>query len=242
MIGQCPNVQPASLSVIMRGLKPPAPPSLYSGSEVVSLGRVPLLPIAYTPFPAHSPNPLALPEGATPRRREKASWLAPANLFPPALREIGRERCRLHDRAKPKLAACIPLCYCAGAHAAHTPLLAVSGRHSTEICKQPPPLLFGGRLQISVECPPSSSIGWGQGCAPPPHYLSATALMRGKHISPAPPLCLPSVKPIVHLTSIVACGGLRPPRPRSFGVYVPLRAVLRPRRYRLRNVSPALSR
>ena len=52
---------------------------------------------------------------------------------------------------------------------------AVSGRHSAEICKRPPPLLFGGRLQISAECPPSSLIGWGQAFSPPPHYLSATA-------------------------------------------------------------------
>lgn len=67
-------------------------------------------------------------------------------------------------------------------------------------------------------------------------------MMRGKHISPAPPLCLPSGNPIVHLTSIVVCGGLRPPRPRSCGVCVPFRSWLRPRRYRLRNDSPALSR
>lgn len=66
--------------------------------------------------------------------------------------------------------------------------------------------------------------------------------MRGKHISPAPPLCLPSGNPIVHLTSIVACGGLRPPRPRSCGVCVPLRSGLRPRGYPLWNDSLALSR
>ena len=120
--------------------------------------------------------------------------------------------------------------------------MAVSGRHSAEICKRPPPLLFGGRLQISAVCPPSTLIGWGQVFDPPPHYLSATTLMRGKHIFPAPPICLPSGYPIARLTSIVACGGLRPPHPRSCGSCVPLRAVLRPRRYRLRNVSPALSR
>ena len=104
--------------------------SAWSGSEVVSRGRVHLLPIAYTPFPAHSPCPLAHPEGVSPRRREKAGWLAPVNLFPPALREIGRERCRAPDRAKPKRAPCAPLCYCAGARAARTPLLAAPGRHS----------------------------------------------------------------------------------------------------------------
>ena len=97
---------------------------------MVSRGNVPLLSIAYTPFPAHSPNPLAHPEGATPRRREKVNWLAPVNLFPPALREIGIERCRLHDQAKPKRPACTPLCNCAGAHAARTPLSAAPGRHS----------------------------------------------------------------------------------------------------------------
>jgi hypothetical protein len=104
--------------------------SACSGSEVMSRGRVRLLPIAYTPFPAHSPYPLALPEGVPPRRREKACRLALATLFPPALREIGRERCRPHDRAKPKRAPCAPLCYCAGARAARTPLLAAPGRHS----------------------------------------------------------------------------------------------------------------
>jgi hypothetical protein len=107
-----------------------APCSTFAGSEVMSRGRVRLLPIAYTPFPAHSPYPLALPEGVTPRRREKACRLALATLFPPALREIGRERCRPHDRAKPKRAPCAPLCYCAGAHAARAPLLAAPGRHS----------------------------------------------------------------------------------------------------------------
>ena len=35
----------------------------------MSRGRVRLLPIAFTPFPAHSPNPLALPEGACRSRQ-----------------------------------------------------------------------------------------------------------------------------------------------------------------------------
>ena len=85
---------------------------------------------------------------------------------------------------------------------------AVSGRHFEEICKRPPTLLFGGRLQISSKCPPSTLIGWGQACGPPPHYLSATALSSTSHRTsnvqrglwgvapPAPPLlrlvCSPS--------------------------------------------------
>ena len=47
--------------------------------------------------------------------------------------------------------------------------------------------------------------------------------------------------PIVHLTSNVACGGFRPPHPRSYGQSVPLRARLRPRPYGLRNDARALS-
>lgn len=46
---------------------------------------------------------------------------------------------------------------------------------------------------------------------------------------------------IVHLTSNVACGGFRPPHPRSCGLCVPLRARLRPRPYGLRNDARALS-
>ena len=120
--------------------------------------------------------------------------------------------------------------------------MAVSSLHCGQRVERPPALLLGGRSTRCPLCPLFSSIGWGQGFTPPPHFLSATALMRGKHIFPAPPICLPSGYPIVHLTSIVACGGLRPPRPRCCALCVPLRAVLRPRRYRLRNDSAALSR
>ena len=119
--------------------------------------------------------------------------------------------------------------------------MAVSGRHFGHSPLRRSVLRIERRKDLRPLCPPSSSIGWGQGCAPPPHYLSAGAMMRGKHISPAPPLCLPSGNPIVHLTSIVVCGGLRPPRPRSCGSCVPLRSWPRPRGYPLRNVGPALS-
>ena len=83
------------------------------------------------------------------------------------------------------------------------------------------------RLQIPAMCPPSSLIGWGQGFAPPPHYLSATAMSSA-----------------YHRTSNVHRGlrGLRPPHPRCCALCVPLRARLRPRRYRLRNDARALSR
>ena len=46
---------------------------------------------------------------------------------------------------------------------------------------------------------------------------------------------------IVHLTSNVACGGLRPPHPRCCALCVPLRVPLRPRPYGLRNDAGTLS-
>ena len=185
---------------------------------MVSLGSVRLLPIADTPFPAHSPNPLTLPEGATPRRREKAGWLAPVNLFPPALRGIGRERRKVHDRAKPKRAPCAPLCYCAGAHAARTPLFTATGRHSVQACKRLFALRAKRRLQAFSPCPPSALSGWGQGYAPPPHYLSAAATssayqrtlnthrsLRGV-APPAPPL----LRGVCSASGFAASSGLPP--------------------------------
>ena len=132
MIGQSPNVHFAPLSAIVRGLMPPAPPSL------------PLQ--AGTPFrPASDSSPCVL-----------------------------RDACRLSLRAR-------------------LPLSAVGGR-----------------------------------ATPLPHIICRLP-QRIRHTN-------------AHLTPIAVCGGLRPPRPRSCGVCVPLRSWLRPRRYRLRNDSPALSR
>ena len=82
---------------------------------------------------------------------------------------------------------------------------AVSGRHSAEICKRPPPLLFGGRLQISAECPPSSLIGWGQAFSPPPHYLSATALSSAYQRIPNTHRGLRGVAPPVPLLLRLVC-------------------------------------
>ena len=109
--------------------------------------------------PAHSPCPLAHPEGVSPRRREKVGWLAPCNLFPPALREIGRERCSAHDRAKPKRAHCAPLWYCAGARAARTPLLAATGRHSATGVVWHYALRLWCHTTPCATCPPSALIG-----------------------------------------------------------------------------------
>lgn len=173
-------------------------------------------------------------------------------LFPKSTAaDVSRLRFVRHTTARPALRAPAPFPYpfprpkgvfnrLGHLFSASAMCLAVSGRRFGLWLEQLPALLFGRRFSHSPLRPPYSSIGWWQNKVPPPHFLSATALMRGKHIFPAPPICWPSGYPIVHLTSIVACGGLRPPRPRSCGLCVPLRSWLRPRRYRLRNVSPAL--
>ena len=60
---------------------------------MVSLGIVRLLPIAYTPFPAHSPCPLALPEGVCRYRQALrlgclVSWFATLSMTQDTLRYV----------------------------------------------------------------------------------------------------------------------------------------------------------
>ena len=110
---------------------------------------------------------------------------------------------------------------------------AVSGRHYERDLEQPPALLFGGRSKSRSPCPPFTSIGWGQGYAPPPHFLSAGAMIRVYHrksnvhrglrwvAPPAPPLLR-----VVCSASVVAASSRLPavecrPRPVALSLLPP---------------------
>ena len=110
---------------------------------------------------------------------------------------------------------------------------AAPGRHSVQACKRLFALCVKRRLQAFSSCPPFTSIGWGQGYAPPPHFLSAGAMIRVYHrksnvhrglrwvAPPAPPLLR-----VVCSASVVAASSRLPavecrPRPVALSLLPP---------------------
>ena len=106
----------------------------------------------------------------TPRRREKVNWLAPVNLFPPALRESGWGQAFSpppHYLSATAYPSAYNLPFRAG-------IAALGYCDSLRCASVGPPFLFGRCYSLRPLCPPSTLIGWGQACGKPtalPHII-----------------------------------------------------------------------